>query len=212
MNFFKNELLTFKVSIMRILLILFFMFIQSSAHSLKLERFKGEVKLNNVLLKKIVPIKVGDQLEAMNKKSFFIIRYKDGSRFILRYGKIKLKENSGIKREVNLINGLFHSFVNPKSKKPFTVKTNNATMGVRGTKFYIEEKPEESYLCVCDGEVEVKTNYSSIIVKPTQDIKVTPKTKKLKVLKASKDMWIMTVDGFKELGFNAPQEVYDKVK
>lgn len=38
---------------------------------------------------------------------------------------------------------------------PMRVSTRNATIGIRGTGFYVEAEPEQTYFCTCYGVIEV---------------------------------------------------------
>ena len=55
---------------------------------------------------------------------------------------------------------------------------------------------EETYLCVCEGEVEVKRDDQKMSVKRSEDIHVT-KENELKISQANDDMWNMALEGFK---------------
>lgn len=39
----------------------------------------------------------------------------------------------------------------------FEVETSKGVAGVRGTIFFVEETPDEMYICDCDGQVDVQT-------------------------------------------------------
>jgi hypothetical protein len=41
---------------------------------------------------------------------------------------------------------------------PMKVRTQSATIGIRGTGFYIEADPEQTYFCTCYGQTEVASN------------------------------------------------------
>ncbi len=51
-------------------------------------------------------------------------------------------------------------------QEPYQVKTQAATIGVRGTTFFIEAKPHEhDYFCACNGQVKLKTKTTSELLK-----------------------------------------------
>jgi ferric-dicitrate binding protein FerR (iron transport regulator) len=57
---------------------------------------------------------------------------------------------------VQLLAGTLWSFL-PHGEASYEVATANAVAGVRGTIFYVEApKPNETYVCACDGEVELE--------------------------------------------------------
>ena len=48
-------------------------------------------------------------------------------------------------------------------KRPFRVKTRTATLGVRGTGFFLKaHQGQPAFLCVCQGEVEVKSRRDTL--------------------------------------------------
>jgi hypothetical protein len=62
--------------------------------------------------------------------------------------------------QIKLESGALLSAVkNPEKRKDhFKISTRTATMGVRGTAFYVkEEAGKPTYLCTCHGTIEVKT-------------------------------------------------------
>jgi hypothetical protein len=57
---------------------------------------------------------------------------------------------------VKLLAGTLWSFL-PSGQASYEVVSANAVAGVRGTIFYVEApKPTETYVCACDGEVELQ--------------------------------------------------------
>ena len=42
--------------------------------------------------------------------------------------------------------------------RPMRVRTPNATIGIRGTGFYLEAEPDQTYFCTCYGVTEVAAN------------------------------------------------------
>ena len=45
-----------------------------------------------------------------------------------------------------------------KRKKPHTITTSTATIGIRGTGMYFESDPEKSYICTCYGHSHIVAN------------------------------------------------------
>ena len=72
-------------------------------------------------------------------------------------------------------------------------------MGVRGTKFYIDQSEKETYLCVCEGKVEISNEISKEEVEKNEDAHVS-KRNKIEATQANNDMLSMAWDGFKEMG------------
>lgn len=167
----------------------------------KITKMNGEIFLNNKKITTPKKLRPNDLVEAKGKKSFFIVRYSNGSRFLIKNGKLKIQNISLKKNNIQLLRGSIYSYVNPQGKENFSVQTKRAVFGVRGTKFNIEETDEQSYLCVCDGLVEVKKGNESHMAKDNSDVFVT---NKMKVGIPSKSMWKNAQEGFKDLGFIIP--------
>ncbi|MGE4232018.1 MAG: FecR domain-containing protein [Bacteriovoracia bacterium] len=70
-----------------------------------------------------------------------------------------LVENKGTKKtSVTVYVGMLMSKVRSlvKDKVDYEVKTPNATMGVRGTTFFVKQMPKKpTFLCVCEGKVDL---------------------------------------------------------
>lgn len=165
------------------------------------ERIRGEVILNQKTATVGAKISEGDLIEAKGKKSFFVIRYDNGSRYMLRNGRLKVEKLNQVESEVYLYSGKLISSVkkNTYDKEKFKVKTRKMAMGVRGTKFWISEDPSESYLCVCEGEVSADNGVNKVYVKKNQD--TTAKGKQsLKVTSANSQMLDMALADFEILG------------
>ena len=171
----------------------------------QLERSRGPVTLNG---KKVVSkgqqLKTGDRLSSSGKGNFFVVKYDDGSRFLVKDGELTIDKLQGKSTEIGLLRGTFLSFVEPKSKNQLSIKTRTASLGVRGTKFWVTESPKETYLCVCEGEVEIANDTGSVIVEKNEDIRVSSRGHKLKKSLATNVMWGMAIGDFKELGFDIP--------
>ena len=45
-----------------------------------------------------------------------------------------------------------------KRRKPHTITTSTATIGIRGTGMYLESDPEKSYICTCYGHSRIVAN------------------------------------------------------
>lgn len=167
----------------------------------KIERIKGKVFLNNKVAQIGARVVEGDILEAKGKKSLFIIRYDNGSKYMLRNGRLKVEKLEAKKSRLYLISGKLVTSVKKDTyeKDGFEVKTRTATMGVRGTKFWISETKEDSYLCVCEGIVSAKNMSSEVLVKRNEDIHIK-QSNKLKVQKANTQMMTMAIEDFEIMG------------
>lgn len=186
------------------LLSIFCFFIVSSAYSAvdiaTVTRINGDVKVNGKALTKDAKLKVGDNLTADGKKSFVQFKTIYGSVILLKDGELKLTDLQKKSSKVELVKGEFFHYMKEKSKRNFSVKTKSAVMGIRGTKYYISEKQDESYLCVCEGVVEAKRGDETQLISKNEDLHVKD-GQKLKKLKANEMMIMMTASGFKEMGY-----------
>lgn len=157
---------------------------------------RGEVLVNGKQIEKKVGLNYGDKVEAKGEKSFVQIFFDGGSKLMLKDGSAILQKFKEHGTTINLIKGTIFSYVNKEAKREFRVKTNHAAMAVRGTKFYVMESDEESYLCVCDGVVRIQNKTGHKDIRKKQDIHAT-KEGALAITKANQDMWQMALDGFK---------------
>lgn len=152
---------------------------------------------------------MGDQLEkgtkivCDGKGSFVQFKSSEGSIFLLRNGEVKLTKNTKEESLLNLTRGkLFHVLNNNETKQKVLVKTRHATFGIRGTKYFIDEKDEKSYLCVCEGVVRATDNRKSndYDVKANEDLYVHA-GKDVEKRDANKLMIDMGYETFKEMGY-----------
>lgn len=165
------------------------------------QKIHGQVFINGKEAKIDQTVEAKSLVEAKDKKSFVIISFFNGSRFLLRNGVVNLEGTSGRDSVIDLVSGEIFSYVREGQGFSQKVKTKKAVMGVRGTKFYVKETPEESYLCVCDGKVEIKNSKSSALVSKNEDVHAKIDTVFQKS-PANQMMQEMAWDGFKEMGFD----------
>lgn len=97
--------------------------------------------------------------------------------------------------------GEIFSFLDPKGHQQLKVKTRSMAMGVRGTKFYVQESKEKSYLCVCEGTVDVTAANIKIPVTAGFDLYVHPDDKSAAASKASDPMMTLSKSTFADMGF-----------
>ena len=184
-----------------ILCLSLFLSLTALASNFTVIRKHGKILINGTQVTNKTEIIVGDTIEAVGKKSFIQIRTKDGSVFLIRNGKLILEKFTKKSSLVSLLKGKFFHFYNKTNKnKSFRVKTKTAVMGVRGTKYMIEAKPEEAYLCVCQGVVSAKLKSSKKVhaIKAGDDIFLSKNTAHKKL--ASTQMMSMVKDEFLAMG------------
>lgn len=166
----------------------------------KIINFQGDIFFNNEKISDFLTLEQGGVLRASGKKSFVIVKFKDGSKSILKDGEITIQESKMKSTKINLLKGLLSSVIDPKKKTKFLVKTKSGTLGVRGTKFLVQESDLETYLCVCEGEVEASNKFAKVSVNPGEDVHLSLESKDLKVSQASSAMWKMSLEQFSLMG------------
>jgi ferric-dicitrate binding protein FerR (iron transport regulator) len=103
--------------------------------------------------------KVGDAFAAsvtleVAKKGRAVVTLAPGTFVELRAGtKLTLGSSTRKTTSLKLLTGAIWSFVAKESS--YEVETANAVAGVRGTVYYVEAKKTETYVCDCDGKLEV---------------------------------------------------------
>lgn len=117
----------------------------------------------------------GQTIEARGSKSIVILKFESGGQVALKDGLMKL-EPSDVKSEslIILTKGIFASHFIKKNNSTQKVKAKHAVMGIRGTKYYIEAKDESTYLCVCDGSVEISDGKKTELIGKNEDATAAP--------------------------------------
>lgn len=169
----------------------------------KIQRLSGSVTINDNPASLTTPLKTGDTITAIGKKSYIQIKNDLGSTFLIKDGKMKLAKFEKEESVVSLIKGKFyHYFNNKKRKGRFKVKTKHAVMGVRGTKYMVESNNKYDYLCVCEGSVFAMRNKNdnAITVNRGEDLFYHLGKKKAHKQSASEQMMSMATMEFKLMG------------
>ena len=192
---------------MKFLLLLTLISLSSIAGEFSIERYKGEVSVNSIIVTKdnfnILEINAGDTLVAKGKKSLVQVKSSGGSTFLIRNGELTIKKFEKKVTVVHLLKGKFFHYLDTKTKKrSFIVKTKTASLGVRGTKYMVEATDDKTYLCVCEGRVAIKSNLSKKLYTASkgEDIDVLNSMADFKVREASDMMYDMTAKEFSEMG------------
>lgn len=189
---------------MKILLVLVSLFLCHALFALDglVVRSRGVILLDGRPILPNQVVKMGQVLEAVGDKSYCQVSFSGGTSFLVRNGKIKLEEDSGKVSVISLLHGIIFNAVNKNSNKQFRIVTDKASMAVRGTKFYVENTPELTYLCVCEGEVDFSADASeSYSVKRGEDIWYK-KGATIQVTPVKADMWKVAKEGFSLMGFD----------
>ncbi len=69
--------------------------------------------------------------------------------------RVELDKSERKSTSLKLLAGALWSFL--PNGTSYEVVTDNAVAGVRGTIFYVEKAPKSTYICDCNGEVEIYT-------------------------------------------------------
>ena len=165
----------------------------------------GEVTLNDSDAQKGAEVTVGDELE-VGAESYAEVALSEG-------GTLRFKDARAVFKHpgeqdgpdwLELLAGKLYAAIDPGT--PFQVHTPSAVAGVRGTLFYLEEKPSEAYLCVCDGEVYARQSdgKQQRVVGKDEDLHIRP-DKPLGKPKKSPQMAKMVYAVFDEMGVVEPK-------
>lgn len=163
---------------------------------------EGKVRVNGKPAKVGRGLKVGDQINA-GKKSWADVELTGGSRIRLAARSKLTIEDEGPQFSVRLALGKLYSLIAPGTR--YQVQTSNAVAGIRGTAFFVEEKKNKSYFCVCEGEIGVKgpKDDTETVLKAGFDLSVS-KRKKTGAPKASPSMMNMVNSVFEEMKESTP--------
>ena len=119
----------------------------------------GDVQFENAPAKNGDTILKGGLIKVSEKaKSSVDLLYPEGHKIRLKAGAQLLiaGENQNFAKNLTLLKGQSYMHFQKTSDAPeFQIKTKTAVAGVRGTKFLLEEKDGSTYLCVCEGVVEL---------------------------------------------------------
>jgi hypothetical protein len=121
-------------------------------------RLRGKVKVNGDDAKMTTIIKPNDKVETGPKSE--VVFVVGGHSMIMRENSNltmegKEEENSYVVQGLRLLSG---KLLTVSRSKGTQVRTSTATIGVRGTGYYIESDPEQTYFCTCYGLTDVESN------------------------------------------------------
>jgi len=132
-----------------------------------LEYIQGEVFINNQL-GSIGDSVNSDDIIKTGANSYCEIVF--GERNLFRLEDNTITQIDWAKSEVQLSQGAIgavftnlNRFITPD--RNFIVSTPSVAAGVRGTVFYIKiENPQNTYLCICNGELDLTESYNGIVI------------------------------------------------
>jgi hypothetical protein len=121
-------------------------------------RLEGDVKVNDKPAGMSTIIKPNDKIETGPKSELV---------FVVGGNSMIMRENSHLKMEGKeeqtsyLIQGLrllTGKLLSVSRSHGTQIRTSTATIGIRGTGYYIEADPEQTYFCTCYGLTDVESN------------------------------------------------------
>ncbi|MFM7462091.1 MAG: hypothetical protein ACKO15_14770 [Burkholderiales bacterium] len=123
-----------------------------------IQSLTGAVTVNGQSAKVGTPMKVGDRVATGAKSSAVVVVGKDA--YLLRDNSTIVFEESkalpGLLGEVSVLTGKVLSVLEKRLRdQRIQYRVPNATIGIRGTGFYVELYPERTYFCLCYGEAAI---------------------------------------------------------
>lgn len=119
---------------------------------------QGKVLINRKPAELDQELAPGDVIVTRGGRSHADIYMTDNSRVRLGPNARLEFSEAGQRVSVKLLLGKLYSWITPGTS--YDVTTSSAVAGVRGTKFFVEEKRNKSYYCVCEGTIAVKAERS----------------------------------------------------
>ena len=172
----------------------------------KINFLRGEASINGQPVTFPNSLQVGDVIKAWPKTkpkktgSFVRIVFNNGDKVGLSDGSMVIEEYDKKQSIFGLLKGKFFNYAKPGLDRKLTIKSRNVSVAVRGTKYMIEEKETESYICVCEGEVIATKGGRSSSIKAGMDLHVLPGKPIRQSVEASADMIKMVSNNFALLG------------
>lgn len=172
----------------------------------KIDFLRGEVLVNGKIVGVPTILNEGDTIEARSKMkpkktgSFVRITFKNGDKVGLSKAKMVIEKFNKKQSTISLLKGKFFNYAKPGLERKLEVKSRNVALGVRGTKYMIDEKESESYVCVCEGEVVATKGGRSSSIKAGYDLHIKPGKPINHSVEASEAMIKMISENFQTLG------------
>ena len=122
---------------------------------------RGTAKVNDVDADLQTQIRSGDTIETgKDSELVFVVGgnsmiLRSNSRLILSAPPARSAASALIITGLRLLTG---KVLSVSRNQPMRVETTVATIGIRGTGFYVESDPEQTYFCTCYGTTEVASN------------------------------------------------------
>jgi len=159
-----------------------------------IHKIEGEVTVNGQPANLGTQIKPGDIVKTTGKGSqvIFVV----GTQAMILRGSSELAierpseaNTSRFSRALRLVGG---ALLSVSRDMPMQVKTSTATVGIRGTGFYVEAQEDQTYFCTCYGTTEVAA------------VKQPEKVETISATRHDRPLYILAADGGGALIRNAP--------
>jgi len=146
-------------------------------------RISGQATVNGKDATLQTTIKPGDTLKtAKNSEMIFVVNshamiMRSNSHLVIEAGQAKpekiegakaaekkapvetrITEESSMSSFISGLEMLSGKLLSVSRNSPMKVRTATATIGIRGTGFYVEADPEQTYFCTCYGTTDITSN------------------------------------------------------
>ncbi|MDR7306951.1 hypothetical protein [Rhodoferax saidenbachensis] len=124
----------------------------------------GDVKVNDKPATLSTPIKPGDTLQtAKNSEVIFVVNthsmiLRGDSKLVIEAPAEPPADTSVAGYIIGGLRMVTGKLLSVSRNSPMHVTTSTSTIGIRGTGFYVEADPEQTYFCTCYGSTEVQAN------------------------------------------------------
>lgn len=124
----------------------------------------GDVKVNEQPATLSTPIKPGDTVQTgKNSEVIFVVNthamiLRGDSKLFIEGPAQPPVDTSTAAYVIAGLRMLTGKILSVSRNSPMRVTTSTATVGIRGTGFYVESDPDRSYFCTCYGATEVQAN------------------------------------------------------
>jgi hypothetical protein len=120
-------------------------------------RLSGKVMVNDAVATQATPIRAGDTVKTgADGEIIFVV---GGNSMIVRRNSTvslgsppKAKSSSFFLSALRLVTG---AILSVSRNRPMRISTTTATIGIRGTGFYMEAEPDRTYFCTCYGLTDI---------------------------------------------------------
>ncbi|HEX5091897.1 MAG TPA: hypothetical protein VFV84_04320 [Burkholderiales bacterium] len=113
-------------------------------------RVAGDARINGAPARPGREVKTGDVVTTGASSQIIFVVNRDA--FLVR-SHARLEVGGAAADVFRVVTGALLSVFQPGQRK--TLRTANATIGIRGTGIYVESAPERTYVCTCYGVAEI---------------------------------------------------------